>query len=91
MQRLFDLTVLVLIEPEEQIRRLIQRNKISEEEAKKRLDSQMPIGEKMALADIIIDNRGSIWETEQKTDKLWQTLKKRERKTHNVFKFMTEE
>ena len=41
------------------------RNHISREEAQKRLKSQMPISEKKALADIVIDNRGSISETEK--------------------------
>jgi len=52
-QRLFDLTVLVLISPEEQIRRLIARNGLTPDEAQKRLQSQMPIGEKIILADIV--------------------------------------
>jgi dephospho-CoA kinase len=80
MQHLFDVTILVLIEPEEQIRRLIRRNKITEAEARKRLASQLPIKEKVALADIVIDNRGSIWETQSRVDKVWQQLKQKEKK-----------
>jgi len=74
MQHLFDLTVLVLIAPEEQIRRLMARNHITRDDAEKRLNSQMPIGEKSALADIVIDNKGSIVETEKIVNKVWREL-----------------
>ncbi|MGB5219176.1 MAG: dephospho-CoA kinase [Smithella sp.] len=78
-QHLFDLTMLVLIDPEEQIRRLIKRNKISRDEAETRLKSQMPIHEKKALADVVIDNRGSILETEKIAEETWHQLLKLEK------------
>ena len=79
MQHLFDLTMLVLIAPEEQIRRLMARNGVSKEEAEKRLKSQMPISEKIALADIVIDNEGSITETEKRVGQVWQELLQKEK------------
>jgi dephospho-CoA kinase len=82
MQQLFDLTVLVLIAPEEQIRRLMGRNHISHAEAEKRLKSQMPIGEKKALADIVIDNEGDISATEKIVKKVWLELLRREKRKH---------
>jgi len=78
MQHLFDLTMLVLIAPEEQIRRLMARSGVSKEEAEKRLNSQMPIREKISLADIVIDNSGSTSETEKRVGQVWQELLKRE-------------
>ena len=81
MQHLFDLTVLIIIAPKEQIRRLMARNVVSKEEAEKRLKSQMPIGEKISLADIVIDNEGSIPETEKKVGQVWQELLQREKQT----------
>ena len=82
MQHLFNLTILVLIAPEEQIRRLMARNGLSKEEAGKRLKSQMPISEKIALADIVIDNEGSIPETEKKVRQVWQELLKKEKQKY---------
>ena len=79
MQHLFDLTMLVLISPEEQISRLMTRNGVSREEAEKRLKSQMPISEKIALADIVIDNKGTIAKTEKKVDEIWQELLRSEK------------
>ena len=79
MQHLFDLTMLVFIAPKEQIRRLMARNGVSKEEAGKRLKSQMPISEKISLADIVIDNEGSIPETEKRVGQVWQELLQQEK------------
>lgn len=78
-QHLFDLTILVVVEPEDQIRRLIARNHMTREEARKRLKSQMPIGEKKSLADIVIDNKGSISETKKAVKKIWRDLLQKEK------------
>ncbi len=79
MQFLFDLTILVMIPAEEQINRLITRNCISGEEAKLRLVCQMPINDKISLADIVIDNQASIADTEKKVEEVWQELIRREK------------
>jgi len=83
-QHLFDLTILVVIEPVEQIRRLIARNHISREEAENKLKSQMPISEKKSLADIIIDNRESISETAKIVKKVWRELLQKEKVKSNM-------
>jgi len=87
MQHLFDLTMLVLIEPEEQIRRLMARNGVSREEAEQRLNSQMPVSKKISLADIVIDNSGSISETEKTVKKIWRELLQSEKKKTNQIGF----
>jgi len=79
MQDLFDLTILVLITPEEQICRLIERNNLSEDEAKIRLQSQMPIADKIGLADIVIDNQDSVAQTRKKVEEIWEQLNNREK------------
>lgn len=82
-QHLFNLTMLVLVEPEEQIRRLMARNGVSREDAEKRLNNQMPITEKISLADIVINNGGSINETQKIVKKVWRELLQREKKKLN--------
>ena len=79
MQHLFDLTILVMIEPEEQVNRLMSRSTLCRAEAELRLSCQMPIGEKMNLADIIIDNRCAVNETEKKVAEVWEHLLDREK------------
>jgi dephospho-CoA kinase len=79
MQDLFDLTILVLISPEEQICRLMARNSMSRDEAQIRLASQMPIEDKIGLADIVIDNQDNISQTEKRVAQIWWQLKDREK------------
>jgi dephospho-CoA kinase len=84
MQHLFDLTILVLIGPDEQISRLTARNGVCREEAEKRLNSQMPISEKISLADIVIDNKGSMSETERRVRQIWLELLQHEKQKNNL-------
>ena len=78
LQHLFDLTLLILIPAEEQISRLMARNDLTHKEAQLRLASQMPIADKIKLADIVINNQGTMAETEKKVEEVWQELLKRE-------------
>jgi len=80
MQDLFDLTMLILISPEEQISRLMERNSLSRDDARLRLNNQMPIADKIGLADIVIDNQSDVSQTEKKVAEIWQQLRARERK-----------
>jgi dephospho-CoA kinase len=78
MKDLFDLTLLILISPEEQISRLMARNGLSRDDAQLRLKNQMPIADKIGLADIVIDNQNDLSQTEKKVSEIWQQLKARE-------------
>lgn len=78
LKDLFDLTLLILIAPEDQISRLMARNGLSRDDAQLRLKNQMPIADKIGLADIVIDNQGDVAQTEKKVAEIWQQLKARE-------------
>lgn len=54
----FDTLVVVWADEEQQRRRLIQRDKLSVEEADRRLDAQMPLSEKRGRARFVVDNSG---------------------------------
>lgn len=82
MQSLFDLTILVMIPQDEQIIRLMARNGLTRDEAQKRLKSQMPINDKIGLADIVIDNRRTVAETEKAVAVVWKELLARENVKH---------
>lgn len=60
----FDKIVLVYVDEQTQLERLMKRNDLSEEAALARIQSQMPLAEKKQLADEVIDNNGSIKNTE---------------------------
>ena len=79
MQHLFDMTILVMIEPEEQIERLMMRSALCREDAGLRLSSQMPIYDKVRLADIVIDNSSAVFETSKKVATVWRDLLELER------------
>jgi dephospho-CoA kinase len=58
-----DRTLLVYVDEEIQLQRLMARNNYTKEEAVARIQSQMPLIEKKKLADAVIDNNGSIQQT----------------------------
>jgi dephospho-CoA kinase len=78
-----DVVVLVYISPEEQIKRIMKRNGYTRHEATDRLNSQMPIGEKVPYANFIIHNEGSVEETEKIVSDIWETLLEREKEKRN--------
>lgn len=66
MDKLCQQVIVVWVDRETQIKRLMEREKLSCEDAIKRVDSQMPLDEKARRADFVIDNRGSMVETKEK-------------------------
>ncbi len=70
----FDATILVYAPPQIQIKRLVNRDSISPEEAKKRLEAQLPIDEKLQLATYVVYNDADLNNTRQQVDKLWNEL-----------------
>ncbi len=75
LQSLFNKTILVYIPAEEQLKRLITRDKIEREEALRIIQSQLPIDEKIDLADYLIDNHGNERATRKEVESLWLKLK----------------
>lgn len=68
--------VIVVYAPEHiQIKRLMERDHISQEDALARIRSQMPIEEKKRLATMVIDNSGTLEHTRKQTLKIFQRLK----------------
>ena len=60
---LVDRVLVVAVKPRTQLERLMKRNDFSEEEATARIQSQMPLEEKVKRADEVINNDGTIMET----------------------------
>lgn len=71
---------IVVYAPEHiQIKRLMERDHISREDALARIRSQMPIEEKKSLATMVIDNSGTLEHTRKQTLEILQRLKERSR------------
>lgn len=65
--------IMVVYVPESvQLQRLMERDGLDERQAMSRIRAQMPIEEKKRRADIVIDNSGSLRETEEQVDRFWK-------------------
>ncbi len=68
-----DRTVVVAVEEDVQLDRLMKRNRLSEQEAAARISSQLPLKEKAEKADAVIDNNGSVEDTLKQVEELLAT------------------
>lgn len=64
-ETLVDCIMVVSTTPAEQLRRLMERDHLTREDAQKRIDAQMPIEIKQKKADVTIDSSGSIEATQR--------------------------
>ena len=64
-ETLVDCIMVVSTTPAEQLRRLMERDHLTSEDAQKRIDAQMPIEIKQKKADVTIDSSGSIEATQK--------------------------
>lgn len=62
------------VDRETQIARIVERNNVDRSEAERRIDAQPPQSEKLARADIVIDNSGSLEETRKQVVEAWSRL-----------------
>ena len=70
---LADETWVVALPREEQLVRLLARDKAMDAgEARARIAAQMPLAEKCARADVVIDNSGTVEEIREYIGKLWK-------------------
>jgi len=74
LKDLIEKLIVVSSDKESQIERLTKRNSLSKEEALSRINSQMPTSEKTLHADYIIDNSGTIDETQKQVKSLWNKI-----------------
>lgn len=70
--------IVVYVDAQTQLQRLMARDGISAEEAWSRIHSQMPLIEKVKYADYVVDNRGSLEETRRQVEEIYQKLMKTE-------------
>jgi len=75
LERVYDRTVVVFADPQDQERRLEGRDHRPEEEIAGILKAQWPLKEKQALADYVVDNRGTLRNTRRQVEKIWRELK----------------
>ena len=76
LEDMMDKIIVVYLDRERQIKRLLTRNNLTEEEAISRIESQIPVEDKVQWADYVIDNRDTIEQTEIQVKQIWGKLKK---------------
>ncbi len=83
MHPLFHHVLMVYATAEEQKRRLIKRDGLSEEMAMNMINSQLSVEEKKGYCDLIVDNSGPLNKTRKQVEAIWKKLKKiqQDRKT----------
>jgi dephospho-CoA kinase len=74
MDKLCQQVVVVYVDRQTQIKRLMKRDNMSYEDAVRRINAQMPMDEKVGRADFVIDNRGSVEETKEKATKYYNEI-----------------
>lgn len=75
LQYLFHKILVVSVSQDEMARRLAERDRISETQARNMLSSQLPMDEKLGFADFVIDNSGTPAQTRTKVEELWGQLR----------------
>ena len=73
--RRFDKIVVVWCEPAIQLRRLMSRDNLSEQEAKKRIAAQMPQDEKKRFADHLINTSGDFEDVRRQVAEVFEQLR----------------
>jgi dephospho-CoA kinase len=72
----FPVVVVVTASPDARVARLVERG-MDEADVRARMAAQMPLEEKVAVADVVVDNDGTEAELEERVDRLWSDLRAR--------------
>ncbi len=71
----FDRLIVTVCDPEQQIERAIRRTGMSREEVLARIRRQMPVEEKVKLADYVIDTSGAKEDTVRQVKRVYEELR----------------
>lgn len=77
MHTAFEVLVVVSAPVEQQIERLMRERAMSERAIRERIAAQLPLEDKAEVADILIDNDGTLEELEGQVDRVWTQLRAR--------------
>lgn len=77
MESMFDRIWVVSVPRDVQLARICARDGLSEAEAQRRIDAQLPLAAKERLADAVIQTSGSVEDTQRQVDVLLSSAKQR--------------
>jgi dephospho-CoA kinase len=70
----FDRVIVCACDPDEQLRRVMARDRLSEADARARIAAQMPLADKIAGADFVVKTDGPFEETDKSVDEVYRAL-----------------
>jgi len=73
----YDVVIVVDVPPEMQVDRLVSQRGMAPDQARARLAAQASREQRLALADVIIDNSGSLDDLDRRVAEVWADLKRR--------------
>jgi len=79
---MFDYNLVVDASPQIQVERLVADRDSTEEEAWSRMNAQVPREKRLAFADMVVHNEGSMEDLQHEVDKAWETIDALARKAH---------
>lgn len=77
MHTAFEVLIVVSAPVQTQVERLLRDRAMSEEQVRARIAAQAPLEEKAAVADVIVDNDGTLEDLRDQVDRLWNDLRAR--------------
>ena len=79
----FDVVIVVDVPPELQVERLVRLRGMAADQARARMAAQASREQRLAVADIVIDNSGSLDDLDRRIAEVWADLERR-RRVRNV-------
>ncbi|MGW6278169.1 dephospho-CoA kinase [Kribbella sp. NPDC055071] len=73
----FDVVLVVDVPVEVQVERLTSQRGMAAEEAKRRIASQASRDDRLAAADLVVDNSGTLADLDRRLDEIWTVLSSR--------------
>ncbi|HEY2693158.1 MAG TPA: dephospho-CoA kinase [Streptosporangiaceae bacterium] len=73
----YDLVIVVDVPPRTQIDRLVKLRGMTRDQAKARIAAQATREQRLSVADIVVDNSGSLTELDRQVGDLWASLRRR--------------
>lgn len=73
----FDLVVVVDVDPELAVARLVEGRGMTEADARARIAAQASREQRLAIADVVLDNNGDLPQLEEQVAELWREIQDR--------------
>lgn len=74
LKNMVDKLVVVKASRNKQIERIKRKTPLTKDEILKRIRAQVPLSDKVRLADFVIDNSGTIKETKKQIERMWNDI-----------------